>query len=365
MGHRANPAHSVQGQWQRQAREVRRLHERIFYRPLLAAVARLSPDEARLTPEAARERLSALGFHDPTGAMRHIAALTEGVSRRAAMQRTLLPVMLGWFADEADPDAGLLAFRRVSEQLGGTHWYLKMLRDSGSAAERLAHVCPAAATPRSCSQRAPEAALVLGDDTGLRARAAEALLDEVLAAVRRREVTGEALEAVRAVRRRELFRTSVADLVGYSDLEQVGAALTDITSAVVGGALELAVRVVEQRTGRPCRPGSPSSAWAGSVAASSATAATPTSSSSMTRPPVPRSRRRRRGAPPWCRSSAGCSLHPVRTRRSSSTWGCGPRARTGHWCAASRRTAATTSAGRWSGRPRLCCGRRRWPATPS
>ncbi len=72
--------------------------------------------------------------------MRHLEALTTGVTRRAAIQRTLLPVMLGWFADEADPDAGLLAFRRVSEKLGSTQWYLKMLRDEGSAAERLAHV---------------------------------------------------------------------------------------------------------------------------------------------------------------------------------------------------------------------------------
>ena len=82
------------------------------------AAARLSTEEARLTPEAARDRLAALGFRDPAGAMRHIEALTAGVSRRAAIQRTLLPVMLGWFADEADPDAGLLAFRRVSEALG-------------------------------------------------------------------------------------------------------------------------------------------------------------------------------------------------------------------------------------------------------
>ena len=72
--------------------------------------------------------------------MRHIAALTEGVSRRAAIQRQLLPVMLGWFADGADPDGGLLAFRRLSDELGTTHWYLKLLRDSGTAAQRLAHV---------------------------------------------------------------------------------------------------------------------------------------------------------------------------------------------------------------------------------
>ena len=36
------------------AREVRRIHERLFYRPLLAAVARLSPHEVGLSPEAAR-----------------------------------------------------------------------------------------------------------------------------------------------------------------------------------------------------------------------------------------------------------------------------------------------------------------------
>ena len=101
-------AEAVVAQWRAQQREVRRLHERIFYRPLLSAVARLSDSDVRLTPEAARERLSALGFRDPRGALRHLEALTEGISRRAAIQRQLLPVMLGWFADEADPDAGLL-----------------------------------------------------------------------------------------------------------------------------------------------------------------------------------------------------------------------------------------------------------------
>ena len=60
----------------------------------------------------------ALGFLDPDGALRHMAALTAGRSRARAIQRTLLPVLLDWFADAADPDAGLLAFRQVSEALG-------------------------------------------------------------------------------------------------------------------------------------------------------------------------------------------------------------------------------------------------------
>lgn len=106
--------------WKRHASVVRRLHEKLFYRPLLDAVAQLAPGEARLSPEAARERLVALGYADPAAALRHLEALASGVTRKAAIQRTLLPVLLGWFADSADPDTGLLNFRKVSDALGTT-----------------------------------------------------------------------------------------------------------------------------------------------------------------------------------------------------------------------------------------------------
>ena len=39
-----------------------------------------------------------------------------------------------------DPDAGLFGFRRISESLGRSPWYLTMLRDEGEVAQRLAHV---------------------------------------------------------------------------------------------------------------------------------------------------------------------------------------------------------------------------------
>ena len=99
--------------------------------------------------------------------MRHLEALTAGVSRRAAIQRTLLPVMLGWFADEADPDGGLLAFRKVSEELGSTHWYLRLLRDEGSAAERLAHTLARSRYAADLLVGAPESVAILGDAGGL------------------------------------------------------------------------------------------------------------------------------------------------------------------------------------------------------
>ena len=90
-----------------QARDVRRLHEKLFYR-LCSMRSRGWTWAGRLTPQAAEDR------HDDARVRRsegkrggHLESLSSGVSRRAAIQRTLLPVMLGWFADAPDPDAGL------------------------------------------------------------------------------------------------------------------------------------------------------------------------------------------------------------------------------------------------------------------
>src|SRR5260370_12501561 len=84
-GIRSDPAVDFDEEWRRHARQVRRLHEKLFYRPLLDAVARLPSDAARLTPAEARARLEALGYVDPAGALRHIDALTTGASRRAGV----------------------------------------------------------------------------------------------------------------------------------------------------------------------------------------------------------------------------------------------------------------------------------------
>jgi glutamate-ammonia-ligase adenylyltransferase len=248
FGFRGEPAVELEELWHRHALEVRRLHEKLFYRPLLAAAAQLTTDEVRLTPEAARTRLAALGYRDPAGAMRHLQALTSGVSRRAAIQRQLLPVMLGWFASGADPDAGLLAFRRVSDELGTTHWYLKMLRDSGAAAERMAHVLSASRLVAQLLERAPEAVAMLGDDTELEPRDREATVAAARRATDRNDGDPAAAAiAARAVRRREIVRTAIADIVGLVDLRQVGQALSDAAAAALDGVLRAASAQVARR----------------------------------------------------------------------------------------------------------------------
>ncbi|MFC9490115.1 bifunctional [glutamine synthetase] adenylyltransferase/[glutamine synthetase]-adenylyl-L-tyrosine phosphorylase, partial [Streptomyces hydrogenans] len=255
LGLRTDPVAALNKEWKRHASVVRRLHEKLFYRPLLDAVAQLAPGETRLSTKAAGQRLEALGYADPAAALRHLEALASGVSRKAAIQRTLLPVLLGWFADSADPDAGLLGFRRVSDALGKTPWYLRLLRDEGAAAENLARVLSAGRLAPDLLLRAPEAVAILGDPEGLKPRGRDHLEQEVLAAVGRADDAEQAVAAARGVRRRELFRTAAADLIdsyGTEDsprtsdpgalVDRVGEAVTDLNAATIAGALRAAVR---------------------------------------------------------------------------------------------------------------------------
>ncbi|MGW0749496.1 bifunctional [glutamine synthetase] adenylyltransferase/[glutamine synthetase]-adenylyl-L-tyrosine phosphorylase [Streptomyces sp. NPDC002587] len=254
LGLRTEPVAELNKAWRRHASVVRRLHEKLFYRPLLDAVAQLTPGETRLSPRAAGQRLEALGYADPASALRHLEALASGVTRKAAIQRTLLPVLLGWFADSADPDAGLLNFRKVSDALGKTPWYLRLLRDEGAAAENLARVLSAGRLAPDLLMRAPEAVALLGDPEGLQPRTHEALVQEVLAAVGRADSAEAGVAAARGVRRRELFRTTAADIIRSYGTEEspaeedhgalvdrVGGAVSDLTAATVAGALRAAV----------------------------------------------------------------------------------------------------------------------------
>jgi len=252
-----DPAAAFTAEWRRHAREVRRIHEKLFYRPLLRAVAQLPGEEARLTPEDARVRLEALGYADPAGALGHLQALTSGVSRRAAIQRTLLPVLLGWFADDADPDAGLLGFHRVSDALGTTPWYLRLLRDDATVARRLARVLASSSYATELLLRAPEAVALLASDAELAPRDPAALTAEALTAARRHDDPATSVATVRSLRRRELFRTAVADLLGRLDADAVGDALTAVSAATITAALDTATRAAARTRATAAAGGDP------------------------------------------------------------------------------------------------------------
>ncbi|MDF1606263.1 bifunctional [glutamine synthetase] adenylyltransferase/[glutamine synthetase]-adenylyl-L-tyrosine phosphorylase [Nocardioides sp. YIM 152315] len=247
LNHLSDPVGVLDKTWQHHRREVRRLHEKLFYRPLLAAVARIPGDEARLSPEAAERRLGALGFADPRAALRHLEALTSGVSRTAQIQRTLLPVMLSWFADAPDPDAGLWGFRRISESLGATPWYLSTLRDEGEVAERLARILATSRYATDLLEREPQGVRMLGRD--LQPLTAEALTEEMVASAGRHDDPEDAVRAIRGVRRRELLRIAAGDLLGLTDVADVGAGLSRLTDATLEATLEIAGRATRTHRG--------------------------------------------------------------------------------------------------------------------
>ena len=294
LGFATDPAGQLRAVWQGHARVVRQLHEKLFYRPILSTVARLEAadvrlsapeadaraagpggsaarragagappaEQGRLSAEAARSRLTALGYADPAGALANINALTAGLSRRAAIQRTLLPVFLDWFGDAADPDASLLAFRRLSDALGSTPWYLRSLRDEGEMAWRLARLLASGGYLPDLLMRAPDAVEQLSRHR-LRMPTREALAIELNALVKRAPDAAHAVAAVRAVRRRELLRIAAADVLGqlpeaWLEAQQaVSAHLSDGIGAAAA-ALDAAVEAAAAQDGG-ARPPAPAS----------------------------------------------------------------------------------------------------------
>lgn len=237
-------AENLISRWEKVKLEVRDLHQQLFYRPLLSAVSGLSEADLELTSVQAQERLSAIGFTDPKGALGHITALTGGLSRRAAIQRQLLPVLLQWFAEGTDPDAALLAFRRLSEDLGESHWYLRMLRDSSGAAKRMTQVFSTSRLATALFERMPEAAAWFDREEELVPSTLADLDAQFDSIVSRHEDAELAANSIRAIRRREMLRIAIGAVIGTTNLGQISSGITDLTESYMRAALALATKLV-------------------------------------------------------------------------------------------------------------------------
>jgi glutamate-ammonia-ligase adenylyltransferase len=225
--------------WESVKLEVRSLHQKVFYRPLLSAVARLDDGGVELSTQQAQDRLTAIGFVDAKAALGHINALTGGLSRRAAIQRQLLPVLIQWFAEGSDPDQALLAFRRLSEDLGESHWYLRMLRDSSGAAERMTQVLSNSRLATSLFEKLPEAAAWFENPESLRPLESEVLAAEIQAIIDRHDSQEAAAASIKTMRRRETLRLAMGAVVGELTMDQISQGLSDITTSFLRGLLTL------------------------------------------------------------------------------------------------------------------------------
>ncbi len=241
----------------RQSHRVSRLHAKLFYQPLLESVTQtpLGISDVMST-EAAERQLAALGYEGPQSALTHLAALTGGSGRRGRVQQVLLPTLLDWLSNTPDPDAGLLAYRRLSDELAEARWYLGTLRDEGAVAKRLMHVLGTSAYVPELLMRAPEVIQLYADGPNgpkLCDVDTESITKSLVASAARHTDPSRAIAAARSLRRRELARIASADLLGMLDVTDVCKQLTLVWVAVLQAALDAVTRANTPESGVPAR----------------------------------------------------------------------------------------------------------------
>lgn len=217
------------------------LHGTVFFRPLLNSTADLDANEIQLSDDQVIDRLYALGFADPKSAKAHLVALTKGVSRRAAIQRQLLPLLLKWFAEGSNPDRALLYFRRLSEDLGDSHWFLGMLRDSSGAAKKLSQLLSYSDLALTLLERNPQAVSWLANEAELVNRSLQDMQIEVDAVLARHSEPEKVVAGIATLRRKEALRLAMGSILGSLSLEQLQQGLTDINDVYLSNLTKLAL----------------------------------------------------------------------------------------------------------------------------
>lgn len=241
----------------RQSHRVSRLHAKLFYQPLLESVGEASLGLSDgMSTDAAERQLAALGYEGPQSALTHLAALTGSSGRRGRVQQVLLPTLLDWLSDTPDPDAGLLNYRRLSEELSEQRWFLATLRDEGAVAKRLMHVLGTSAYVPELLMRAPEVIHLYADGPNgpkLCDVDTESVAKSLVASASRHSDPLRAIAAARSLRRRELARIASADLLGMLDVTAVCKQLTLVWVAVLQAALDAIIRANAPEGGPPAR----------------------------------------------------------------------------------------------------------------
>ena len=242
----------LEAEIKRNSARVRKLHAKLFYRPLLESVTRIDAEALRLSPEGAVRQLAALGYSAPEHALGHLTALSGGASRKARIQALILPQLLESLGDTVDPDAGLLAYRRLSDAMYNAVWFLRTLRDEPSVAERLMTVLGSSAFVPDLLINAPDVVRLFADGAN-GPRLLEPQPEEVAKAIvtssARYDDPVRAIAAARSLRRAELARVASADILGMLDVPEVCRALSSVWSAVLEAALAAVVRASVQKQG--------------------------------------------------------------------------------------------------------------------
>ena len=214
--------------------DVRGRFEKLFYRPMIEALA--DPASGRLSREALRERLQVLGFRDVEKAARTLDGLVSGTTRRAKLFRVLTPALLRFLSSTPIPDGGLFHFLRLGEVLESRVDILGALRDNPPGLEFLARVLGSGRLLGEVLLHVPEELATIADPRGpSEIKDRDRLVREAKASLGWRD-PDRRFDGLRRFKRREMLHVALADLSG-TDVSEVGAGLAALADACVEGAL--------------------------------------------------------------------------------------------------------------------------------
>jgi glutamate-ammonia-ligase adenylyltransferase len=218
----------------RHQNQVRSIHEKLFFRPLLEAIAGIGP----LSQQAVEDRLAAFGFLDVAHTRAALAELTTGLSRRSKLMGQLFPLLLEWLSETPDPDLGLLQLRRLAEGRARSGALAVAFREAPGAAERVCRLLGSSRLVGDALRRHPEFVPSLAENEFLaRCKSREELVEEALGTLAWRTGTEERQEGLRRFKRRELLRIASRDLLGFASVAEIAEDLANLADACVEATL--------------------------------------------------------------------------------------------------------------------------------
>jgi glutamate-ammonia-ligase adenylyltransferase len=244
LGYRDAPGSTALAQLEAEQRgqqaRARAVHEKLFFGPLLEALA---GKDGPLPPGAAEERARAFGCQDVAAARAALDELTRGFTRTSRLLAQLLPLLLDWCSESPDPDLALLQLRRLAEGPARSASLATTFRDAPGAAERTCRLLGASRMVGDALRRQPQFVATLGDDDALAADKGRAqLVGEALASVRwRAHDADDRRSALQRFKQRELLRVAARDLLGFADLTHTGHELSSLAEACLEAALAVLV----------------------------------------------------------------------------------------------------------------------------
>ena len=212
---------------------VRTVHERVWFRPLLASLSGVGP----LGEVATAQRLAAFGFADVERTRQAVNELTRGLTRSSRMMQQLLPLLLDWLSASPDPDLGLLGLRRLASGEQRSTALAIAFRDSPEVARHLALLLGTSRQLGDVLVANPDLIERLPDPERLRTKSWDDLVTSGLNAISWREGVPDRQRALQRWKQRHLLGVAARDVFGHATVEQVGADLTLLAQTSLEAAL--------------------------------------------------------------------------------------------------------------------------------